>query len=144
MSFGAKLQQGFLRFHGWVYRTSQGRLGHHMIGVPTLLLETTGRRTGVRRSNALVYATDGDRYVVVASNGGSDHPPAWLLNLRSKPEVELQVGSRRKKARATIVDRGEPQYDRLWGLVNQTNHGRYDVYQTKTERPLTLAVLTPE
>jgi deazaflavin-dependent oxidoreductase (nitroreductase family) len=137
------LQQSFLRFHAWAYQRSNGRVGHHMIGVPTLLLETTGRRSSARRTDALVYAKDGAGYVVVASKGGSDHPPAWLLNLRAQSEVAIQLGRARMSARAAVVERGEPDYPRLWRLVNDHNHNRYDGYQTVTERPIPLVVLTP-
>jgi len=139
----ARLQREFLRFHGWLYRSSAGRFGHHLIGVPTLLLETTGRQTGARRINALVYASDGSAFVVVASNGGSDRPPAWLLNLRANPGVALQRGRSRTAAQARVVAEDDPEYDRLWRLVNQANHGRYDVYQSKTRRSIPLVVLTP-
>ncbi|MGC1183968.1 MAG: nitroreductase/quinone reductase family protein [Candidatus Dormiibacterota bacterium] len=143
MGWSARLQQEFLRFHGWVYRSSNGLIGHHMIGVPTLLLETTGRHSGERRINALVYASDGHALVVVASNGGSDRPPAWLLNLRADPEVAVQRARRRTAAQARVVSGDDPEYGRLWRLVNQTNHGRYDVYQSKTQRSIPLVVLTP-
>lgn len=58
-----------LRFHEQLYKRTDGRVGHHMVGVPTLLLRTTGRRSGATRTNGLVYARDGDDYLVVASNG---------------------------------------------------------------------------
>lgn len=57
-----------LRVHEALYKRTDGRLGHHMLGVPALLLRTTGRRSGVVRTNGLVYARDGDDYLVVASN----------------------------------------------------------------------------
>ena len=72
-------------------------------GRPCLLLRTTGRRTGKSRTSALVYARDGAEYVVVASLGGSDHPPAWLHNVRADPQVGVQVGRKRFPATATIV-----------------------------------------
>ncbi|MGA7173005.1 MAG: nitroreductase family deazaflavin-dependent oxidoreductase [Candidatus Dormiibacterota bacterium] len=137
------LQGTFLRFHAWAYRRSDGWVGHHMIGVSTLLLETTGRHTGARRTNALVYAKDGATYVLVASNGGADKPPAWLLNLRAQPLVGIQVARAKMTARATVVERGNPEYARLWRLVNDHNHQRFDGYQLKTERPLPLVVLVP-
>ena len=66
------------RVHAELYERTDGRVGHNMIGVPTLLLRTTGRKSGATRTNALVYARDGDAYLLVASNGGSDRNPAWL------------------------------------------------------------------
>lgn len=132
-----------LRLHQAVYDLSDGRVGHHMLGVPCLLLRTTGRRTGKSRTSALVYARDGEDYVVVASLGGSDHPPAWLHNVRADPHVGVQVGRERFPAVATLVERGEDEYPRLWQAVNEVNRGRYDRYQAKTSRPIPLVRLSP-
>lgn len=114
-----------------------------MIGVPTLLLRTTGRRTGVQRTNALVYAKDGKEYVVVASNGGEDRSPGWFFNVRDKPEVEIQVAQRKMAGTARILEPGDQDYQRLWRLVNDNNHDRYDGYQSKTTRPIPLIVVSP-
>jgi deazaflavin-dependent oxidoreductase (nitroreductase family) len=132
-----------LRFHELLYKGSDGRIGHRMIGVPTLLLRTTGRRSGATRTNALVYARDGDSYLVVASNGGAERNPAWLHNLRANPEIELQVGRDRQPGTATVVEPGNPDYERLWKIVNENNHDRYTAYQQNTDRPIPVVVLTP-
>jgi deazaflavin-dependent oxidoreductase (nitroreductase family) len=132
-----------LHVHQAIYDLSDGRLGHHMLGVPCLLLRTTGRRTGKSRTAALVYAREGADYVVVASLGGSDHPPAWLHNVRADPHVGVQVARDRWVAVATVVERGEADYARLWKAVNDVNRGRYDGYQAKTSRPIPLVRLTP-
>jgi deazaflavin-dependent oxidoreductase (nitroreductase family) len=132
-----------LHVHQAVYDLTDGRVGHRMLGVPCLLLRTTGRRTGKSRTSALVYARDGADYVVVASLGGSDHPPAWLHNVRADPQVGVQVGRERFAAVATVVERDEDVYPRLWKAVNDVNRGRYDGYQAKTSRPIPLVRLTP-
>src|SRR5919112_6476058 len=93
-----------LRVHEQIYKRTDGRVGHRMIGVPTLLLRTTGRRSGATRTNALVYARDSDDYLVVASNGGADRPPAWLHNLRANPEGEIQGGRQRQKGTAAVLE----------------------------------------
>jgi deazaflavin-dependent oxidoreductase (nitroreductase family) len=113
-----------------------------MIGVPTLLLRTTGRRSGATRTNALVYARDGNDYVVVASNGGADRPPAWLYNVQAKPDVEIQVSREREKASARVVERSDPEYERLWRIVNENNRDRYTAYQQKTSRPIPIIAIT--
>jgi F420H(2)-dependent quinone reductase len=113
-----------------------------MIGVPTLLLRSTGRRSGAQRCNALVYANDGADYVLVASNGGSDHAPGWFFNVRDKPEVEVQVVRRKIAGTARILERGDEDYDRLWRLVNDNNRGGYDAYQAQTARPIPLVVVS--
>jgi F420H(2)-dependent quinone reductase len=132
-----------LRVHELIYKSSGGLLGHRMIGVPTLLLRTTGRRSGATRTNALVYARDSSDYLVVASNGGAERPPAWLHNLRAHPEVEIQVGRDRENATARVVEPADPDYQRLWKIVNENNHDRYTAYQQKTERPIPVIAVTP-
>jgi deazaflavin-dependent oxidoreductase (nitroreductase family) len=132
-----------LRIHEELYKRTDGRIGHRMIGVPTLLLRTTGRRSGVTRTNALVYARDGNDYLVVASNGGADRPPGWLHNVRAQPEVEIQIGRERQPARTRIIESSDPSYDRLWKVVNGNNRDRYTAYQQKTTRPIPVIAITP-
>jgi len=132
-----------LRVHEKLYEATDGRIGHRLLGVPTLLLRTTGRRSGVTRTNGLVYARNGADYLVVASKGGSDQPPAWLLNLEAKPEVEIQVGRERQNASSKVVEPSDPDYARLWKIVNENNGDRYTAYQDETSRPIPVVVITP-
>ncbi|HET7719795.1 MAG TPA: nitroreductase/quinone reductase family protein [Acidimicrobiales bacterium] len=132
-----------LHVHQAVYDLTDGRVGHRLLGLPCLLLRTTGRRTGRSRTSALVYARDGEDYVVVASLGGSDHPPAWLHNVRAEPHVGVQVGRRRFPAVATVVEREHADFARLWRSVNEVTRGRYDRYQAKTSRPIPVVRLRP-
>ena len=132
-----------LRVHEKVYVASDGRIGHKILGVPTLLLHTTGRRSGKTRTNGLVYARDGDDYLVVASNGGADRAPAWLHNLQADPSVEIQIGRRRQPATARIIESTDPDYPRVWQIVNQNNKERYTAYQQRTARPIPVIALTP-
>jgi deazaflavin-dependent oxidoreductase (nitroreductase family) len=137
------IMERVLRVHEQLYKATDGRVGHRMIGVPCLLLRTTGRRSGVTRTNALVYAGDGDDYLVVASNGGADRPPAWLHNLKASSDVEVQIGREHRKGTAAVVEPSDPSYDRLWKLVNENNHDRYTAYQKQTDRPIPVVVITP-
>ena len=132
-----------LRVHDKVYKATDGRIGHKVLGVPCLLLRTEGRKSGVTRTNGLVYASDGDDYLVVASKGGDPKPPAWFLNLEANPEVEVQLGRDRQQARAKVVAPSDPDYDRLWKIVNENNSDRYTAYQEKTDRPIPVVVITP-
>jgi deazaflavin-dependent oxidoreductase (nitroreductase family) len=132
-----------LRVHEALYKGTDGRIGHKMLGVPTLLLRTTGRRSGVTRTNALVYAADGDNYLVVASNGGADQAPAWFHNLKADSDVEIQIGREHQKAKARIVERSDPDFERRWRIVDENNGGRYSAYQEKTERQIPVVALTP-
>jgi F420H(2)-dependent quinone reductase len=137
------LFSGVLRVHDKLYKATDGRIGHRLLGVPTLLLRTTGRRSGVTRTNSLVYALDGADYLVVASKGGADQPPAWLLNLEAKPEVEIQVGRKRQNCRCRVIDPSDPDYARLWKIVNEKNDDRYTAYQKETSRPIPVVAITP-
>jgi deazaflavin-dependent oxidoreductase (nitroreductase family) len=91
----------------------------------------------------LVYARDGADYVLVASNNGSDRSPGWLFNVEASPEVQLQDGPVRLLGTARVMPSGDPGYPRLWRLVNETNHGRYDGYQARTSRKIPVVVITP-
>jgi F420H(2)-dependent quinone reductase len=133
----------FLQLHERLYKRSGGRVGHRMIGVPTLLLSTVGRRSGATRTNALVYARDGEDYLLVASNGGADHPPAWLHNLRVDPHVEIQIARERRKGIAKVIEPADQDYERLWKVVNDNNHDRYIAYQRQTPRPIPVVAVTP-
>ncbi len=132
-----------LRLHEQVYKRTDGRVGHRMIGVPTLLLRTTGRRSGATRTNGLVYARDGHDYLVVASNGGADRPPAWLHNLQAKPDVEIQIARERRNGTARIVEPSDPDYARLWEIVNNNNRDRYRAYQKRTSRAIPVIAVRP-
>jgi F420H(2)-dependent quinone reductase len=132
-----------LGLHERLYKATDGRVGHHMIGVPTLLLRSTGRRSGATRTNGLVYSRDGDDFLVVASNGGADRPPAWLHNLQANPDVEIQVARERRQATARVVMPSDTDYDRLWKIANDHNRDRYIAYQKQTARPIPVVVIKP-
>lgn len=132
---------GLLHLHQAIYEVTDGRIGDRLLGVPCLLLNTTGRRTGKSRTSSLVYARDGEGYLVVGSLGGADRAPGWLHNVRARPDVEVQVGRDRFPAVATVVERGDDDYHRLWLLVNENNWGRYDRYQARTSRPIPIVRL---
>jgi deazaflavin-dependent oxidoreductase (nitroreductase family) len=130
---------------GWVarhirrYLESDGAKGHEWRpGVYTLLLTTRGRRSGRWRRTALIYGRDGDRYLVVASSGGSARHPAWYLNLTAHPEVEVQVGAERFPATARTA--GPDEKPRLWDLMTSI-WPAYAGYQRKTRRDIPVVIL---
>lgn len=132
-----------LKVHQAIYEKSGGLIGHRLLMMPTLLLRTTGRKSGLTRTNALVYGRDAGRYLVCASNGGHHLPPAWALNAEAHPHVEVQVGTRKMAAVATVLRPDNPDYDRLFAICNQANRGQFAAYQKKTDRPLPVIILTP-
>ena len=129
-----------LAAHQFIYELSGGRIGERLGRVPMLLLHTTGRKTGRPRTAALLYHSDLNDYVVVGSKGGSDTPPAWLLNLKATPDVVVQVGTRRFRAKARVASAQERR--RLWPAVTSL-WPQYDRYQSQTRRVIPLVILTP-
>jgi deazaflavin-dependent oxidoreductase (nitroreductase family) len=123
------------------YLASGGTDGHESNGVLTLLLVTTGRRTGVPRRTCLIYGTAGDEFVVVASKGGADEDPAWFLNLRADPRVGVQVGSRRFTALARVASSAERE--NLWSQMARI-FPLYEEYAQKTEREIPIVLLAPQ
>jgi deazaflavin-dependent oxidoreductase (nitroreductase family) len=110
-------------------------------GAPVLLLTTVGRRSGRTRRTPLIYGRDGDRYLVVASKGGSDEPPVWYRNLRADPRVRVQVrgdivDGRARDATAAEQERLWPEMARIWP--------DYDNYQQRTARAIPVVVIEPE
>ena len=93
------------RLHAWVYRRSGGRVLGRMGGQPVLLLQTTGRRSGQTHTTPVQYLADGDAFVVVASNAGARHPPAWYLNLRADPHAHIDVGWAQRRRSGAGGDR---------------------------------------
>ena len=87
------------------YRETGGQVGHvWKEGSTILLLTTTDRRSGRPRTTPLIYARDGDRYVIVASKGGAPEHPGWYRNLQKHPDVELQVLAEVFPARARTAE----------------------------------------
>ena len=121
------------------YRETNGAEGHDWQGTKTLLLTTTGRRSGEPRELPLIYGRHGDDYLVVASKGGAPEHPAWYLNLEAHPEVEVQVGPDRFKANArTATAEERPE---MWRTMT-AEWPAYDEYQTKTDREIPIVVLS--
>ena len=132
-----------VRFHRWIYIRSDGRIGPGLVGSWTLLLRTVGRKTGEWRTAALIFARDGDRIILAASNDGKDASPAWFHNLVANPGVQVQFGRQRFDGTASVIESDDPDYPRLWELMNGTNSRRYDAFQSKTSRPIALVAVVP-
>jgi deazaflavin-dependent oxidoreductase (nitroreductase family) len=129
---------------GWVaqhirrYVESDGRRGHRWSGVNTLLITTRGRKTGTRYRTALIYGRDGERYLVVGSNGGKRQHPSWYLNLLANPEVDVQV--RAEKFRALARPATAAERPRLWQQVTSI-WPDYERHQKRTEREIPVVII---
>ena len=110
------------------------------IGAPTLLLETTGRKTGQRRLSPLLFARDGGSVVVVGSNFGQEHHPSWTANLIADARAAVLVGGRRIPVRATLLegDEAEAAYQKMVEVTDV-----YRVYRGRTDRTIRVFRLTP-
>ena len=123
------------------YLATDGEEGYHWRrGTTILILFTTGRRSAKKRSHALIFRPFGDGFLVVASKGGSDQPPAWYLNLVADPKVEVQIKGERFPARARVATPAEKPA--MWAEMVQA-WPDYDRYQTKTDREIPIVVLEP-
>ena len=128
--------------HRVILKASFGKLGWNAGTMPVLELTTVGRKSGQRRAVLLTSPIqEGDSVVVVASKGGEDTHPAWFLNLRDEPKVEVALGGAAKQPYlARVADTEERA--RLWPIVESSYKG-YAGYQKKTDREIPLVLLTP-
>jgi deazaflavin-dependent oxidoreductase (nitroreductase family) len=124
--------------HTQRYKQTDGQEGHDWQGTQVLLLTTTGRKSGEARELPLIYGTSGEDYLIVASKGGADQPPAWYVNLKANPEVEVQVRGDRFKARAR--DATPEEKPELWETMTK-EWPAYNDYQKKTDREIPVVVL---
>ena len=126
--------------HTSLYKMSGGRLTRKMRGSEVVLLTTTGRKSGKKRTSPLFGLADGENWTVIASQGGHPEHPNWYLNLRDNPDVELQVGSETQRMRAETAEGAERE--RLWKSMAEMYDG-YDEYQKLTTRVIPVFVLKP-
>jgi deazaflavin-dependent oxidoreductase (nitroreductase family) len=120
------------------YRANGGKVSGMFAGAPLLLLTTTGARSGQPRVAPLAYTTDNDRLVVIASKGGAPTHPDWFYNVRSNPDVTVELGAEAFPARATILQGAERQrlFDQMAAQMSN-----FAEYQRNTTRQLPVIVL---
>jgi deazaflavin-dependent oxidoreductase (nitroreductase family) len=124
----------------WVYEKSDGRLGSRLGKMGMVVLQTTGRKSGEKRSHTLQYLPDGANYVVVASNNGQDRHPGWYHNVLSNPHVSIQIGRSRQDALATVA--GPEEYAQLWPRLIAQNPP-WETYARRTTRKIPVVILHP-
>lgn len=122
------------------YEDSGGREGNTMRGVPIIVLWTRGRKSGAIRKTPLMRVNDGDRYAVVASQGGAPTHPVWYYNLEADPRVSLQDGA---EVRDYIAHTATGEEKAQWWAKATAVWPDYDAYQAKTDREIPLVVLEP-
>ena len=120
------------------FRANGGKVGGVFAGRPMMLLTTTGKKSGEPRVAPLVYSTDGDDVVVIASKGGAPTNPDWYYNLLTHPTVTVEVGTDTYQAEALVVSGEERQ--RLYD-AQATEMPMFAEYQKNTEREIPVIVL---
>ena len=135
-----RLVKAYSRANVALYRATGGRVGGRELGKPVCLLTTTGRKSGLARTSALVYLADGPRVVLVAAQGGLPNHPLWLLNLRANPEVRVQIGAQLRPMRAREADDAERAA--LWPRLTALNP-RWATFQSWTDRVIPVVVCDP-
>ncbi len=124
----------------FLYNVSGGRIGGKMGKVPVLLLTTTGRKTGKKRTLPLIYILDGSAYVITASAGGADKNPGWFFNIRSNPQATIQVKDKHIKVMAEIA--GQEKKSELWARLVEVAPN-FAGYQKRTSREIPMVILHP-
>lgn len=135
--------QFFSKYFGgaqtWLYRATGGKQGGTLVGCPVLLLTTVGRKSGKSRTAPLLYLRDGDQIVIVASKGGFPKHPAWYLNLRDNPKVQVQVGAEVSTMTARTLS--EEEKAKVWPKL-VAMYSDYQMYQDRTDRSIPVVTLT--
>jgi deazaflavin-dependent oxidoreductase (nitroreductase family) len=127
--------------HRTILKVSGGRLLANPMGMPTVELHTTGRKSGQRRSTLLTAPVhDTDRVVLVASKGGDDRNPEWYLNLKANPQVELTIAGTTRAMQARTASAAEKA--ELWPQIIAAYKG-YAGYQRKTNRDIPVVICEP-
>ena len=130
-----------MRGHAAIYRTTGGRIGGRLPGLPALLLlDHVGARSGKLRTTPLVYMRCGDNLLIVASKGGYPRDPGWMHNLRAHPDTEVQIARTRLKVRAREASLDERR--QLWPIAAEYNP-HWGRYRQRTSREIPLVILEP-
>ena len=137
----ALLMKYFARGHIWLYERTDGRLGGRLLWFPAALLTTVGRKSGRPRTTPTLYLRDGDRVVLPASFGGRDQDPLWYRNLKSNPEVHIQI--RGEHLDGIARDATTEERKRYWPKLIKM-YPPYRNYREATDRVIPLVVCEPQ
>jgi deazaflavin-dependent oxidoreductase (nitroreductase family) len=125
------------------FRAGGGTVGGAFEGKHLLLLHTVGRYTGEERVNPLVYAADGDCFLVCGTARGAERDPAWVGNVAAMPVVTIEVGDQILKATPTVVTHASPDWERLYGIW-AAYWPDSALYETRTTRKFPIVKLEPD
>jgi deazaflavin-dependent oxidoreductase (nitroreductase family) len=129
------------RINTWLYKRTDGKVGGKFLkGAPVALLTTTGRKTGEPRVSPLLYLRDGDRVILVASQGGAANNPMWYLNLKANPKVTIQIKD--EVLNLTARDATEAEKAEYWPKL-VAMYSSFDDYQSWTDRVIPVVICDP-
>jgi deazaflavin-dependent oxidoreductase (nitroreductase family) len=136
-----ELSRGVTLVHRSIFTATKGRVGGRALGMPVVLLTTTGRSSGKPRPTMLTSPLVlGDRVMLVASNGGDDREPSWCRNIRKTPQVEITMEGSTRAMTAHVAD--EAERAELWPQITSA-HANYAGYQRKTDREIPVVICEP-
>jgi deazaflavin-dependent oxidoreductase (nitroreductase family) len=136
---GITLQRFFMNVHIFFYQRTGGVIGGNL-GRPMLLLITIGRKSGQERITPIFYFPYGDRFVLIASNGGAPQHPQWWFNLQAHEQAKVQIGLHIIAVTAQEATGEERQH--LWSLIT-SQYPEFTTYQARTTRKIPVVILTP-
>lgn len=136
---GITLQRFFMRVHIFFYQRTGGVIGGNL-GRPMLLLTTIGRKSGQERITPIFYFPNGDRFVLIASNGGAPQHPQWWFNLQAHSQAKVQIGRNIIAVTAQQADGEERQH--FWSLIT-AKYPEFNSYQKRTTREIPVVILMP-
>lgn len=129
------------RLNTLAYKASGGRVGGSFLqGAPVALLTTTGRKSGQPRVSPLLFLRDGDRVVLVASQGGRTNNPMWYLNLKANPRVSVQI--KKEVLELTARDATEAEREHYWPQL-VAMYSSFEDYQNWTDRVIPIVTCDP-
>ncbi|OBI51831.1 hypothetical protein A5707_13190 [Mycobacterium kyorinense] len=129
------------RVNSWLYKATGGKVGGKFLqGAPVALLTTTGRKTGQPRVSPLLFLRDGDRVVLVASQGGRTNNPMWYLNLKANPRVQVQI--KKEVLQLTARDATDDERAHYWPRLVEM-YSSFDDYQSWTDRVIPVVICDP-
>ncbi len=137
-SFISRAENLMTNIQVFLYRLSGGTVAGKFSGAPVLLLTTTGRKTGKKRTKPLIYLQNNDQAILVASHGGAPTHPIWWLNMQKDPHVEIQI----KRTVQQVVAREATPAERetLWPKMVAL-YSDYANYQQRTTRTIPVVIL---
>ena len=129
-----------MKFQTQLYELSKGKMMNNIRGNPIFILYTVGRKTGKLRKTPLIYFEDNSKFIIIASNSGSDHNPSWYYNIKSSESAKINLKGNKINCSAQFAT--EEEKIRIWPMVDE-KASFYADYRKKASRKIPIIILTP-